>query len=156
MVGLPGAGGLPAGQALHARFEVHHRPVAEQFHTAQVTIVRHSSAETFDPDAGQTSFPTPTTAWTGTARVQRMTQQEITRAIGDRQVVIRGVIVAVPADAAEVRISDEVRVTGYRDANSGDPHLDDGDRPLWVHDIYPGSLLFERHLVVLDAPPTER
>lgn len=154
MVGLPGAGGLPNHQALHPRWEAAHRPVAEEFLTADVTIRRHSSAGTFDPDTGQTTYPEPTTVYQGVARVQRMSQMEITRTIGDRQVVIRGATVSLPVSAAEVRIADEVKVTGYRDPNSGDPHLT--GRPLWVHDVRPGSLLFQRDLVVLDAPPTAR
>lgn len=154
MVGLPNAGGLPNGQALHPRWEQHHRPTADGFHAATVVIRRHASEGTFDPDTGQTTWPEPTTVWTGLARVQRMSQMEITRSIGDRQVVIRGATVSIPADAAEVRIADEVQVQSYRDTDSGDPHLI--DRPLWVHDIRPGSLLFQRDLVVLDAPPTSR
>lgn len=154
MVGLPGAGGLPATQGLHPRWESANRPVAAEFHTATVRIRRHSSEGVFDPGTGQTTFPDPETIWEGPARIQRMTQQEITRSIGDRQVVIRGATVSFPVATPEVKVSDEVRVLSYRDSDSGDPHL--VDRPLWVHDIYPGSLLFQRDLVVLDAPPVNR
>lgn len=155
MVGLPGRGGLPNAQALHPRWEAHHRPVAEEFFTADIVIRRHTGeGGTFDPVTGQTTFPDPTTVYTGRARIQRMTQMEITRSIGDRQVVIRGATVSLPVSAAEVRIADEVQVQSYRDPNSGDPHL--LGRPLWVHDVRPGSMLWQRDLVVLDAPPTSR
>lgn len=153
MAGLPGHGGLPNGRALHPRWEQHHRPVAAEFHTADVAIRRHSSEGVFDPETGQTVYPVET-IWTGRARIQRMTQQEITRSIGDRQVVIRGATVSIPITAPEARVQDEVRVTGYRDDDSGDPHL--LNRPLWINDIYPGSLMWDRNLVVLDAPPTDR
>ena len=154
MAGLPGRGGLPAGRGLHPRWETHHRPTAEQFHTADIRILRHASDGVFNPATGQTTFPPPELVWQGRARIQRMAQQEITRSIGDRQVVLRGATVSIPADAPKVMISDEVRVDSYRDPNSGDPHLT--GRPLWVHDIYPGSLLFQRDLAVLDAPVTNR
>jgi hypothetical protein len=152
--GLPGAGGLPTHQPLPKAWETHHRPTAEQFHTAEVRILRHSSAGTFDPDAGQTTYPAPATVWQGWARVQRMTQQQVTRSVGDRQVMIRGVTVSIPVDTPPVQIGDEVRVLGYRDQHSGDPWL--VGRPLWVHDVRPGSLLWQRDLVALDAPPTSR
>jgi hypothetical protein len=136
-------------------WDVAHRPTAEQGMTAQVRVRRHTAqGAVFDPDTGQTTFPDPTTVWTGWARLQRMPQQEVTRSVGDRQVVIRGVVVSIPADTPEVRVSDEVKVLGYRDAGSGDPHL--LSRPLWVHDVRPGSLLWQRDLTVLDAPPTAR
>lgn len=122
--------------------------------TAKVAIRRHSSDSTFDPDTGQTTFPPPVTVWTGWARIQRQAKGEVSRSIGDRQVVIRGSLVCIPANTPEVRISDELRVECYRDPDTGDPHL--VGRPLWVHDVYPGSLLWERDLVVLEAPPTQR
>jgi hypothetical protein len=62
--------------------------------------------------------------------VQRMTQMEIPRSVGDRQVITRGATVSIPATAPQVMISDEVRVTHYRDPGSRDPELT--DRPLWV------------------------
>lgn len=154
MVGLPGRGGLPGHRALHERFDAHHRPTAEQFHTAKVTIRRHSSAGTFDPATGQTTYPDPAVVWQGWGRVQRMSQMEVTRSIGDRQVVIRGATLSLPADAPQVRIGDEARVDGYRDPDAGDPHLP--GRALWVHDVRPGSMLWQRDLVVFDAPPTAR
>lgn len=155
MVGLPGRGGLTGHQALHPRWEAHHRPVSQAFQTAQVMVRRHTgTGSTFDPDTGQTTYPDPTTVWTGWARIQRMTQLEVTRAIGDRQVVVRGATVSLPASAPEIRVSDELKVESYRDPDSGDPHLI--GRPLWVHDIYPGSLMWDRNLTVLDAPPTAR
>jgi hypothetical protein len=153
--GLPGAGGLPAHQALPKAWDVRHRPTAEQFHTAEVRILRHSSAgAVFDPDTGQTAYPAPAAVWQGWARLQRMAQQEVTRSVGDRQVVIRGVTVSIPVDTPQVQVGDEVRVLAYRDTGSGDPWL--AGRPLWVHDVRPGSLLWQRDLVALDAPPTSR
>lgn len=122
--------------------------------TADILVRRHSSDGVFDPDTGQTTFPDPTVVYEGAARIQRMSQMEVTRSIGDRQVVIRGATVSLPVSAAEVRIADEVQVVSYRDPDSGDPHL--AGRPLWVHDVRPGSLLWQRDLVVLDAPPTSR
>lgn len=154
MVGLPGRGGLPTARALHPRWEAHHRPVAREFMTADVLIRRHSSEGVFDPNTGQTTFPEPTTVYEGEARIQRMAQMEVTRSIGDRQVVIRGATVSLPVSAAEVQIADEVKVVTYRDPDSGDPYL--VGRPLWVHDVRPGSLLWQRDLVALDAPPTTR
>lgn len=155
MVGLPGRGGLPNAQALHPRWESHHRPVAEAFLTADVIIRRHTgTGTTFDPNTGQTTYSEPTTVYEGEARIQRMSQLEISRAIGDRQVIVRGATVSLPVSAAEVRIVDEVQVVAYRDPDSGDPYL--AGRPLWVHDVRPGSLLWQRDLVVLDAPPTAR
>lgn len=155
MVGLPGRGGLPGHRALHPRWERHHRPVTQAFQTAKVAIRRHTGAGgTFDPATGQTTFPDPTVVWTGWARIQRPRPEEIPRSIGDRQVIIRRAVVSIPASAPEIRISDELQVESYRDPDSGDPHL--VGRPLWVHDIYPGSLMWDRNLVVLDAPPTSR
>lgn len=155
MVGLPGAGGLPADQALHPRWEQHHRPVAAEFFTADIVIRRHDdSGSVFDPGTGRTTYPEPADVFTGQARVQRMSQQEVTRMVGDRQVVIRGVTVSLPVTAPQVQIGDELQVLAYRDPDSGDPHLI--GRPLWLHDIRPGSLLFQRDLVALDSPPTSR
>jgi Family of unknown function (DUF6093) len=154
MPGLPGRGGLPAGRALHERWEANHRPTAEQFMTAKVAIRRHSSDGDFDGTTGRTTYPTPSTVWAGWARLQRRSQMQGDRQIGDRQVVIGGVVVSVPASAAQVQIGDELQVLAYRDTDSGDPHL--VDRPLWVHEVRPGSLLWQRDLVALDAPPTSR
>lgn len=121
---------------------------------ADIIIRRHSPASAFDPDTGQSTFPTPATVWEGPARLQRMGQSEYTRAIGDRQVVIRGATLSLPADAPQVQVGDEVQVVSYRDPDTGDPHLT--GRPLWVHDVRPGSVLWQRDLVVLTAPPTTR
>lgn len=153
MVGLTGQGGLPDHRALHPRWETHHRPVAARFHTATVAIRRHSNATGFDPDTGQSTFAAPVQVWTGAARVQRTgTQSDET--VGDRQVVTRNATVSIPVDTPEVHIGDEVQITSYRDLDSGDPHLT--NVPLWIRDIRPGSLLFQRDLVVLDTPPVNR
>lgn len=154
MVGLPGRGGLANHRALHPRFEAQHRPTAEEFMTAEVVIRRHSSAGTFDETTGRTTYPDPTHVWTGWARLQRMSQMQGAQQIGDRQVIVGGATLSVPASAVAVQIGDEAQVLRYRDADSGDPHL--VGRPLWVHEVRPGSLLWQRDLVVLDAPPTSR
>lgn len=154
MVGLPGHGGLPAGRALHQRWEAHHRPTAAEFMTAQVQVKRYSADGVWDDEAGRMVYPAPEVVWHGWARVQRMSQAELTRSVGDRQVVIRGVTVSLPVDAGPVQVGDEVTVVGFRDPHAGDPHL--AGHPLWVHDVRPGSLLWQRDLVALDAPPTSR
>lgn len=154
MVGLPGRGGLPAGRALHQRWEQHHRPVAEQFFTAEIQVRRYQADGVWDDETGRMVYPPPEVVWQGWARSQRMTHMEVTRYIGDRQVVVRGVVVSIPVETPLVRIGDEITVLGYRDPHSGDPHLP--GHPLWVHDVRPGSLLWQRDLVVLDAPPTSR
>lgn len=122
--------------------------------TAWVRVLRHSSEATWDEQKGQSHYPAPSLVWAGWARVQRMTQMEITRSIGDRQVVIRAATVSIPADTPQVAISDSVVVDRYRDPNTGDPHL--LGRPMWVHDNRPGSMLWQRDLVALDAPVTSR
>lgn len=121
--------------------------------TAKVAILRHSSQGTFDDATGRTTYPEPATVWRDWARIQRIRDERASE-IGDRRVVYREATVSIPADAAEVQIADEVRVECYRDPDSGDPHL--LGRPLWVHDVRPGSMLWQRDLVVRDAPPTTR
>lgn len=121
--------------------------------TAEVSILRHSPNGTFDPEAGRTTYPEPAEVWRGWARIQRIQSEEV-KQIGDRQVIVRGATVSLPVSAAEVLIADEARVHCYRDPDSGDPYL--LDRPLWVHDVRPGSMLWQRDLVVRDAPPTSR
>jgi|ADGO01.1.fsa_nt_gi hypothetical protein len=154
MVGLPGHGGLPTGRALHPRFDPHHRWTAEQFFTAEVRIRRYSAAGVWDDDAGRMVYPPPEVVWQGWARLQRVTRMELTRNIGDRQVVVRGVVVSMPVETPMARIGDEIVVLGYRDPHSGDPHLP--GQPLWVYDVRPGSLLWQRDLIALEAPPTSR
>lgn len=154
MVGLPGRGGLPGHQALHPRFEQHHRPTAEQFHTATVEVRRHSSEAVWDPQEGRSVYPAPAVVWTGQARIARTPQMERPVDVGGRRVVLVGAVVSIPADSAEVQIGDEVRVTDWPGPDTGDPHL--AGRPLWVNEVRPGSLMFQRDLVVADAAPTSR
>lgn len=146
---------LPGYRVIHPQFEAHHRPVAENVQTATATITRHTAAgATFDPDNGQTTYPTATTVYSGRCRVQRPMQGEMAREIGDRQVIIRPHVVSLPADAPEVRIGDKVTVSPWSDSTQGDPHLP--GEPLWVHDVRYGSLIWQRDLVCLNAPPTAR
>lgn len=155
MTGLPGTGGLRNSRVIPARFESHHRPVAEQTMTAEVQVRRHTAAgATFNTTTGRSTYADPETIYEGPARLQRPMQGETPRQIGDRQVIVRQVIVSLPASVAEVRVGDEVRVTAYRYTDGGDRHLI--GRPLWVHDIRPGSVLWQRDLTCLDAPPTAR
>jgi hypothetical protein len=146
---------LANSRVIGARFETHHRPVAEEAMTAEVQVRRHTAVgATFDSATGRSTYPTPETVYEGPARLQRSQQSEVTRSIGDRQVVIRQVVVSLPVSTPEVRVGDEVRVVTYRYADGGDRHL--VGRPLWVHDVRPGSILWQRDLVCLDAPPTAR
>jgi hypothetical protein len=154
VTGLPGRGGLGNTRGLHPRWETHHRPTAEEFLTATVKILRHSSGGTFNEATGRTAYPDPALIYEGPARIQRMAQLNRADDIGDRQVVTGGATVSLPTSAAEVYVGDEVQVVTYRDPDSGDPHL--VGRPLWVHEVRPGSLLWQRDLVALDAPPTAR
>lgn len=122
--------------------------------TATVKVLRPSSAGTFNPATGKTTYPDPTEVWEGVALIQRALRMDFTRQIGDRQVAVRGTTVSIPADADEVLVGDQVKVLSYRDSDTGDPYL--VGRPLWVHEVRAGSLLWQRDLVVLDAPPTRR
>jgi hypothetical protein len=154
MPGLHGRPGLGAHRVIPAEWERQHRPVAEATMTAEVVILRHTSGGVWDEVAGRTTYPDPMQVWSGPARVQRMSQMEITRSIGDRQVVIRGYTVSLPADAPEIRIGDETQVTAPVSEQRGDPLL--AGQPLWVHDVRHGSLIWQRDLVCLNAPPTQR
>lgn len=140
---FPGTHVFPPG------WEAHHRPVAEDAMTATGTIKRPSTEGVFDPDTATTTYPEPTVVYgPGSMRIVR-DGVETTRQIGERTVVIRNYIVALPADAAEVRVGDEVTATA-----SGDAQLP--DQALWVHDVRYGSQIWERDLLCQNAPPTTR
>lgn len=124
--------------------------------TARVRIRRRdANAEpVWDVQQGRNVYPEPVTVWEGWARVQRTPQMERPASIGDRNVVIVGATVSIPVDTPEVWITDEANVLAYRDPDAGDPHL--LDRPLWVHEVRPGSMLWQRDLVAHDIPPMSR
>lgn len=122
--------------------------------TAEVAVRRHSSAGTFNAVTGRTAYPDPTEVWTGWVRLQRDFRGGGQHQIGDRQVAMQDLTLSLPADASEVRVGDEVRVLSFRDADAGDAHL--VGRPLWVHNVRTGSVLWQRDLVVSDAPVTSR
>ena len=67
---------------------------------------------------------------------------------GGQQVTIRNYTVALPTDAPEIRVNDEVVV-----ATAGDPRLP--NESLWVHDVRFGSQIWERDLVCANVPPAQ-
>lgn len=139
-------------RVFHDDWEAHHRPVAEGAMTATGTILRHDSAGTFNEATGVTEDAEPDAIYgsptPGPMRIVR-DGVEASRIIGDRDVVIRAYIVALPASAPEVLVGDEVQAT-----TAGDEQLP--DKSLWVHDVRYGSQIWERDLVCLNAPPTNR
>jgi hypothetical protein len=142
---FPGTKVFPDG------WEAHHRPVAEGAMTATGIIRRHSSAGVHNEATGRTDYPDPTTVYgTGGPAPMRIVRDgvETTRMIGERQVVIRGYIVALPADAPEIRVNDEVVA-----ATAGDTELP--GESLWVHDVRFGSQIWERDLVCANVPPAQ-
>ena len=140
---------LPATSVFGPDWDAHHRPVAEGGQTSLGIIRRQESEGVFDEDTMETVFPEPTTIY-GPAkmRIVRDGVETATR-IGDRTVVIRSYIVAIPADAPEIRINDEVVP-----ATASDPRLP--DKSLWVHDVRYGSQVWERDLLCTNTPPTTR
>lgn len=142
---------FPETHVFHSGWEAHHRPVAEDAQTATGIIRRHSADGVFNEDTGETTYPEPTTVY-GVDGPERMRivrdGVETTRLIGERQVVIRNYIVAIPASAPEIRVNDEVVA-----ATAGDTQLP--DRSLWVHDVRFGSQIWERDLLCANVPPTQ-
>lgn len=142
---------FPGTHVFHPDWEAHHRPVAEGAQTATGIIRRHSATGVFNDDAGETEYPEPTTVY-GIAEPEPMRivrdGVETTRVIGERQVVIRNYIVAIPASAPEIRVNDEVVA-----ATAGDAQLP--DRSLWVHDVRFGSQIWERDLLCANVPTTQ-
>jgi hypothetical protein len=142
---------FPGTGVFHPDWEAHHRPVAEGAQTATGIIRRYSSAGVFNEATGQTTYPAPTVVY-GVDGAERMRivrdGVETTRVIGERQVVVRNYIVAIPASAPEIRVNDEVVA-----ATAGDPRLP--DESLWVHDVRFGSQIWERDLVCANVPPAQ-
>lgn len=142
---------LPGTKVFHPDWEAHHRPVAEGAQTATGIIRRYSSTGVFNEATGTTDYPAPTTVYgsptPGPMRVVR-DGVETTRQIGERTVVIRNYTVALPADAPEIRVNDEVVVS-----TAGDSKLP--GEPLWVHDVRFGSQIWERDLVCANVPPAQ-
>jgi len=143
---------FPGTSVFHSGWEAHHRPVAEGAQTATGIIRRYSSTGVFNEATAKTVYPAPTIVYgspaPGPMRIVR-DGVESERIIGDRTVVIRSYIVALPASAPEIKIGDEVQA-----AVAGDTQLP--DQSLWVHDIRFGSQIWERDLLCRNAPPTQR
>lgn len=142
---------FPGTKVFHPDWEAHHRPVAEGAQTATGIIRRYSSVGVHNEATGKTEYPEPTTVYgsptPGPMRVVR-DGVETTREIGGQQVTIRSYIVAVPADAPEIRVNDEVLVS-----TAGDSKLP--GESLWVHDVRFGSQIWERDLVCANVPPAQ-
>lgn len=143
---------FPGTSVFDPDWEAHHRPVAEGAQTATGIIRRYSSAGVHNDTTGITEYPDPTMIYgsptPGRMRIVR-DGVESERIIGDRTVIIRSYIVALPASAPQIRIGDEVKATV-----AGDSQLP--DQSLWVHDVRFGSQIWERDLLCRNAPPTQR
>lgn len=142
---------FPGTGVFHPDWEAHHRPVAEGAQTATGIIRRHSAAGVFNETTGQTEYPSPTVVYgVDGAAPMRIVRDgvETTRLIGERQVIVRNYIVAIPASAPEIRVNDEVVA-----ATAGDPLLP--DESLWVHDVRFGSQIWERDLLCANVPPAQ-
>lgn len=144
---------FPNTKVIPARWDEHHRPVAQGAQTSTGRVRRYSSAGVFNETTGETDYPDPvdiygTEAEPVSMRIVRNGIEEARR-IGERQVIVRSYIVAVPASAPEIRIRDEVVV-----ATASDPQFP--DESLWVHDVRFGSQIWERDLVCQNSPPTTR
>jgi len=142
---------LPGTKVFHDGWEAHHRPVAEGAMTATGVVRRRTGPGVFNDVTGKTDYPAPTTVYgVAGAAPMRVVRDgvETTREIGGRQVTIRDYIVALPADAPEIRVNDEVVV-----ATAGDTRLP--DESLWVHDVRFGSQIWERDLVCANVPPAQ-
>ncbi|WP_026931224.1 DUF6093 family protein [Glycomyces tenuis] len=143
---------LPNTRVFSPGWDAHHRPVAEGGQTSLGIIRRQDAEGVFDPDTMQTTWPPPTTIYGVDEPAQmRIVRDgvETTRQVGERTVVIRSYIVAIPAGAPEIRINDEVVPS-----TASDPRLP--DKSLWVHDVRYGSQVWERDLVCQNTPPTTR
>lgn len=144
---------LPNTRVIPTRWDEHHRPVAGGAQTSTGRVRRYSSEGVWNETTGKTDYPPPTDIYgteaePATMRIVRDGVEE-TRQIGERTVVVRSYIVALPADAPEITIRDEVLVS-----TASDPHL--ADKKLWVHDVRYGSQVWERDLVCQNTPPTTR
>lgn len=141
---------FPGTRVIHGDFEEHHRPVAEGGQTATATVTRHSDADgVWNPATMNTDYPPPTPVYSGKARVQRQSTAEKPVWIGDRQVIVRTYVIGFPADAPQLRINDLVQVTA-----AGDNDL--AAQTLYIHDVWHGSLLWERDVVCQNTPRTQR
>lgn len=136
-------------RVIHPAFETHHRPVAEGGMTGTVTVTRGGGEGTWNPETMAYDYPERTTVYTGIVRVQRQAAAEKPVRVGERQVIVRTYLVAFPADVPELRINDEVTVAGVSDADL--PGL-----KLYMHDVWYGSLLWERDTVCQNTPYTTR
>lgn len=144
---------LPNTSVIPTGWDAHHRPVAQGAQTSTGRVRRYSSDGVYNETTGETDYPDPvdiygTEAEPAAMRIVR-DGPETVRQIGDRQVIVRNYIVALPADAPEIQIRDEVVV-----ATASDPRF--ADKSLWVHDIRYGSQVWERDLVCQNTPPTTR
>lgn len=143
---------LPNTSVIPTGWDEHHRPVAEDAQTSTGWVRRHGDG-VWNDDTGETEFPDPVDIYGSEAEpaAMRIVRDgvETVRDVGERQVVVRGYIVALPADAPEIHVRDEVVI-----ATASDPRF--SDKKLWVHDVRYGSQVWERDLVCENTPPTTR
>lgn len=136
-------------RVIHPLFEIHHRPVAEGGMTGTATVTRGGGEGVWNPETMDYDYPDRVTVHTGIVRVQRQSAAEKPIWIGDRQVIVRTYLVAFPVDVPELRVNDEVTVTGVSDPDL--PGL-----KLYMHDVWYGSILWERDTVCQSTPYTTR
>lgn len=142
---------FPGTDVFDPDWEAHHRPVAESAMTATGIVRRSNSAGVFNEATGKTEYPPPSIVYgVDGAAPMRVVRDgvETSREIGGQQVTIRSYTVALPTDAPEIRVNDEVVV-----ATAGDPRLP--NESLWVHDVRFGSQIWERDLVCANVPPAQ-
>lgn len=124
----------------------HHRPVAESTMTDWCEITR-PDGEVYDPATGTTT-PGAVLVWEGPCRVQAQPDQPRRGVHADALTTSGLYLVAIPAEAEDVREGDLVAVT----IAHADPPLADrtSTRPMRVRDVRHGSTLWQRDLTCID------
>lgn len=141
----------PGTRVIPAKWDTHHRPLAENTMLAvTVELRRPSSDAVFDETAGKSVYPAPTVLWGGGARVQRISRRGSEKPIGGRYVTEQTYQVSVPVDIPEAFISDQIKFI----TSESDPALP--GKIVRITEVRLGSNLWERDLLCEEVTPTTR
>ena len=115
---------LPSTRMLPDNWQEAHRPVIAATFRSMVQITRLADRRgTRDPIAGRTSFAVPWVLYDGGARVQSRGGGATARGPGgaavgvnDRIITVGSYLVAIPTDAAEIKVDDLIQVFACPDS----------------------------------------
>lgn len=140
---------LPATRMVPDDWQQRHAATIRVTMRSTVQVVRRADrVGTRDATVGRTSWATPYIVYEGAARVQ--SRSAVNTRFADRQAAVGDYLVAVPADAAAVKVDDVVEVTSCPDS----PALT--DLTLVVRDCPQADVAWQRNLLCDLVEPSAR